>query len=415
MKLSILVPFRDADQTRTPAKNWILRRWAHFYPEAEIIEAPDDGIDPFNKSMAVNKAASLATGDVYAILDADTWIDPQHMERGLSLIERGVVPWVVPARRSLRLRKDVSQRIMALDPRGDLPAIRAIDAEQSGPVVGFLWLVNRKGFDAIGGMDERIRGWGGEDTMFTWAMDRVVGPHRKLSGTVMSLWHARPRDSKRHRIWVGQDRSLERCQGAARQALRQGIHQGGHAAGTPLRAGRDAAPRCTPPLRIGTPGHDASPGELAGHQGRATKAGSPVSHGKRQAPQFLPWQKRTARASCAVTGTAASGGWKAAPTTPTRWTTSSPGCGMVRCSDEANAVASCRSCNLRRNHLKPGERGAYGSTPDAPRRFGGVPRSRPFLSREGEARGAVGKIHPRSRWATMSADYTRRPSEDDAD
>ena len=62
-------------------------------------------------------------------------------------------------------------------------------------------------FDAIGGMDERIRGWGGEDTMFTWAMDRVVGPHRKLtSGVVMSLWHARPRDQDGKRIWHGQGR-----------------------------------------------------------------------------------------------------------------------------------------------------------------------------------------------------------------
>ena len=217
MKLSILVPFRDADQTRTPAKNWILRRWAHFYPDAEIIVAADDGVDPFNKSMAVNNAARQATGDVYAILDADTWIDTHFMEKGLSLIERNVVPWVIPARRSLRLRKDVSLRLMALDPRGDLPAIRAADAEQSGPVVGFLWLVNRKGFEAIGGMDERIRGWGGEDTMFTWAMDRVVGPHRKLNGTVMSLWHARPRDSRRQRIWVGQDRSMEQVkEGLAR-------------------------------------------------------------------------------------------------------------------------------------------------------------------------------------------------------
>ena len=208
VKLTSLIPFRDADQTRTPAKNWIVRRWAHFYPDAEIIEAPDDGIDPFNKSMAVNNAARLATGDVYAILDADTWIDPMFMAKGLHLLELGI-KWVIPARRSLRLRKDVSQRIMALDPTGPLPPIRAADAEQAGPVVGFLWLVPRKGFEAIGGMDERIRGWGGEDTMFTWAMDRVVGPHRKLSGTVMSLWHARPRDSKRHRIWVGQDRSLE--------------------------------------------------------------------------------------------------------------------------------------------------------------------------------------------------------------
>lgn len=206
MKLSILVPFRDADGTRTRAKDWIVRRWAHFYPEAEIIEASDDGINPFNKSMAVNNAAKQAHGDVFAILDADTWMDPVFFQPALRLVQ-GEVPWVIPARRSLRLKKDISERLLAMDPTGPLPLITASHAEGGiTPVVGFLWLVKRSGFEQIGGMDERIRGWGGEDTMFTMAMDRVVGRHHKLPGTVMSLWHARPRDQDGKRVWEGQGR-----------------------------------------------------------------------------------------------------------------------------------------------------------------------------------------------------------------
>jgi hypothetical protein len=205
VKLSILIPFRDADGTRTPSKEWIVRRWAHFYPEAEIIEASDDGVDPFNKSMAVNNAARQATGDVFAILDADTWIDPKFVGMALGLIEKGV-PWVIPARRSMRLHKDISDRLLALDPTGPLPPITMTHSEQTGGVVGFLWLVKRDGFEKIGGMDERIRGWGGEDTVFTWAMDRVVGKHHRIGGTVISLWHDRPRDVDHLRIWVGQGR-----------------------------------------------------------------------------------------------------------------------------------------------------------------------------------------------------------------
>lgn len=206
MKLSILVPFRDADGTRTRGKDWILRRWAHFYPEAEIIVASDDGIDPFNKSMAVNNAAKQATGDMFAILDADTWIDPQFMARALSLVEQGV-PWVIPARRSMRLKQDISEKIMALPPEGPLFAINVSHAEGGiAPVVGFLWVVSRAGFEQIGGMDERIRGWGGEDTAFTMAMDRVVGKHHRLPGTVICLWHPRPRDQDHKRVWVGQGR-----------------------------------------------------------------------------------------------------------------------------------------------------------------------------------------------------------------
>lgn len=207
--LSFLVPFRDADGTRTAAKDWILSRWRHFYPEAEFCIASDDGMDPFNKSLAVNNAAKLATGDIFAILDADTWIDRPHFERALSLIQRKVAPWVVPARTSFRLKQNVSEKIMRLAPGDPWPLITRKDAESVLPVVGFLHLMTRSAFEAVGGMDPRIRGWGGEDTAFTRAMDVVNGRHRKLSGTVYCLWHARPRDAQNNRLWLGQDRSLE--------------------------------------------------------------------------------------------------------------------------------------------------------------------------------------------------------------
>jgi hypothetical protein len=219
VKVSCLIPFRDADGTRTRAKDWILARWKHHYPDWEFIVEPDDGVDPFNKSMAVNKAAAKATGDLYAILDADTWIDPMFITSALRRLEQGT-KWVIPAYRSLRLKKEASEELMKLDPKGPLPPISIRHAEVAGPVVGFLWLVPRAGFESTGGMDERIRGWGGEDTMFTWAMDHVWGPHRKLQGTVISLWHDRPRDEHKHRIWVGQDRSKEQDKEALAAAYR---------------------------------------------------------------------------------------------------------------------------------------------------------------------------------------------------
>ena len=172
-----------------------MARWAHFYPEAEIVEAPDDGLDPFNKSMAVNAAAAKASGDILAILDADSWVDENHVRRALTMIEEGVAPWVIPCRTAWRLRPEISQTIMALPPGAKWPLMRPMDAEQRGPVCGFLHLVTHKGFDMVGGYDERIRGWGGEDTAFTRAMDLVVGRHRKLNGMVYSLWHDRPRDA----------------------------------------------------------------------------------------------------------------------------------------------------------------------------------------------------------------------------
>lgn len=208
MKLSFLIPFRDSDGTRTAGHQWLLKRWQHFYPEAEFCIAPDDGIDPFNKSLAVNNAAQLATGDIYIVLDADTWVEPKWMEEALERISKGI-PWVIPVNKNLRLRKEPSEKIMAGDPTGPLPAIPSQWIETRGPVVGFCHIMPRAAFEAVGGYDERIRGWGGEDTSFTWAMDIVNGKHRKLHGIAMCLWHDRPRDGRKFRIWHGQDRSQE--------------------------------------------------------------------------------------------------------------------------------------------------------------------------------------------------------------
>lgn len=203
MKLSFLVPFRDADGTRTRAKEWILARWAHFYPDAEFCIAPDDGVDPFNKSLAVNKAAEQAAGDVFVILDADTWLEPKWFESGLSMLKR--YPWVIPARKSFRLTRQATEEILALPPDGEMPRLanRRSVVEQSGPVVGFIHIVPRAGFESVYGMDPRYRGWGGEDSSFVRALDVVWGRHIQLPGAVRSLWHARPRGAG-GRIWEGQ-------------------------------------------------------------------------------------------------------------------------------------------------------------------------------------------------------------------
>lgn len=204
MKLSFLIPFRDADGTRTRAKDWIVARWRHFYPEAEFILEPDDGVDPFCKSMAVNRAAAKATGDVYVILDADSWIEPQWMDLAFEKFAHRV-PWVIPIRRSYRLTQQGTEPFLSSDPTGPLPKLvnRRIIVEQSGPVAGFCHIVPRQGFEAVGGMDERFRGWGGEDTCFTRALDVVWGRHMQLPGTVVSMWHARPRGVG-GRTWEGQ-------------------------------------------------------------------------------------------------------------------------------------------------------------------------------------------------------------------
>ena len=214
-ELSILFPFRDADGTRTPSKEWIVKRWAHFWPEAEIIIASDDGVDPFNKSLAVNNAVAQATRRVFAVVDADSWVDVSWVLHGMQTLStrKG---WTRPTR-AFRLKQGVSDRILALDPTGPFPAPGNLlrESETRTGVLGFVWLITAEAwwdkawYNEQGerrGMDERIRGWGGEDSIFTWVATSLIGPPLRVPGEVYSLWHTRPRDTDRLRVWHGQGR-----------------------------------------------------------------------------------------------------------------------------------------------------------------------------------------------------------------
>lgn len=52
-------------------------------------------------------------------------------------------------------------------------------------------IMPREAFITVGGMDERFRGWGGEDRAFLMALDHLWGPHQNLPGQILHLWHPR--------------------------------------------------------------------------------------------------------------------------------------------------------------------------------------------------------------------------------
>ena len=203
--ISFLIPFRDADGTRTAGMEWIVARWRTRYPDAEFILASDDGIDPFCKSMAVNRAFARSTGGIIVILDADTWVLDAPFRAALRAVESGRAPWAVPADVSWRLTREKSLEIMARQPAAEMPTIRREHVEQANHVVGFCHILPRAAMEKVGGMDERFRGWGGEDGAFTVALDGIWGQHLKVSSTLISLWHERPRDAEGKRIWLGQE------------------------------------------------------------------------------------------------------------------------------------------------------------------------------------------------------------------
>jgi hypothetical protein len=203
-RLSFIIPFRDDDGSRTAVKEWIVARWAHYFPDAEIIVQGDDGGKPFSKTLAVNTAFERSTGDVVAMLDADVWIEPEHTREAADLIASGRARWVRPASKVCRLHEAATQRLISQPPSIPFPAFRKEDYESVRKVWGLLHLFPREAFESIGGYDPRFRGWGGEDTAAIAAMDTLWGPHTMLPNRLFHLHHPRPMNAEGESVWVGQ-------------------------------------------------------------------------------------------------------------------------------------------------------------------------------------------------------------------
>jgi glycosyltransferase involved in cell wall biosynthesis len=224
--ISVLVAFRDTgDGERTRIWDFVRARLAHEMPDVEIVVGTDDGVDPFNKCMALNRAAAAATGDVFYVLDADTIVSAAQVYAALDLL--GPDTWSRPWRRKVKLSQRQSEAIMAQDPaewNGDWNRKTRPDrlnAFWAAPPV----MVTRAQWDDVGGMDERYGGWGGEDVAFTRAMHQIgYGLPKRANGDALHLWHPRIGDYGAD-LWPGQDalwpnRELDHEYASARGAER---------------------------------------------------------------------------------------------------------------------------------------------------------------------------------------------------
>lgn len=216
--ISLLVPFKDDGTGRQEIFDWLRAYYRHHLPHAEFIVGTD-WERPFSKAVAVNAAASRANGDVFVLLDADCYIDPDVIEDCAHHIRLqrmiGRRRWYVPYRRLFRLTRESTQWLMCVSPRegmyySDPPnpwdiENAAEDEYDHGHWYGALiQIMPREAFELVGGMDERFRGWGSEDVSFVMAVDTLFAKYRTTDNMVLTPWHG-VRGERHHRMWEGQE------------------------------------------------------------------------------------------------------------------------------------------------------------------------------------------------------------------
>lgn len=198
MKASILVPYRPEPWRDTllmktnAAIAEVMRLLVDRGDEAELITVDDfhehEGL--FNHPQAINRAASLATGDVYLIWDADTIpLYPAHVVDAIRAVWLGG-HWRLPAT-YVQLTEEATKDVLAGGPLPHAPwtdeAIWVGDrVSWSGIVV-----VAQEAFWLVGGADERYKGWGADDVALAAALATLTGPVVRWDSAVLHLWHPR--------------------------------------------------------------------------------------------------------------------------------------------------------------------------------------------------------------------------------
>lgn len=215
--ISFLVPFRDDGEHRTRVWAWLKQYWEASLPGVEIIEGRYDGV-PFSKAIAVNEAASRATGDVFVILDADAYLPAEAVKYCAERIARRGRTWYVPYDHLYRLGEEYTLSILDTDPTTPIPVPPTEDLLDTGPRNqsrgahkhgAMCQIMPRAAFETVKGFDPRFcQGWGSEDSSLKRSVDTLFAPARIHRGPIAHLWHARigENDGGKTRMWQGQAR-----------------------------------------------------------------------------------------------------------------------------------------------------------------------------------------------------------------
>ncbi|MGE5582411.1 MAG: glycosyltransferase family 2 protein [Bacillota bacterium] len=186
-KLSVLIPFKPDNGRRDLNMEYVRQRYQKLMPELELVICLDYS-EPFCKGKAVNEAAKKATGEIFIVVDADVIFEPELI-RKIDLYMH-VHHWLQPFKVCYLLSQTASDQVMEQGPAAKITfgpnQAEAAEIVEAGPLMN---VMTRECFEAVGGFDERFKGWGWEDIAFSRSLDTICGNHFRMDETIYHLWH----------------------------------------------------------------------------------------------------------------------------------------------------------------------------------------------------------------------------------
>lgn len=201
IKAAILVPYRAGDPDRDAAWEFV----GGQLDRLGLTVVTGDSEGGWCRSQALNRAARDA-GDwkVAFVTDADQVGTLTQIPRALTAAFR-TGSYVVPRDRLFYLTKQQTRKVLS----GELTL-----GEFNDEITEFttmLWdgwfAIRRDRWDMLGGMDERIHGYGGQGVAFAAAAGTLFGRLR-IAGDTFHLWHRQTRNRRR---WIDRNAELVRA------------------------------------------------------------------------------------------------------------------------------------------------------------------------------------------------------------
>lgn len=187
--LAVLMPAGGSDEYRARAREYVVNWYADELPTGELVVGSCLG--EWSKGAAIADAVSKTSAEIFVLADADSYIlEAGILRAAVEKIELGA-SWVVPHSKVFRLAQKETDRFYSIP--GSAPRLgKLVRAQYEGPAGGGIVVLSRSAFELVNGIDPRFLGWGGEDLSFGWALDTLVGPHTRLAGNLVHLWHPHP-------------------------------------------------------------------------------------------------------------------------------------------------------------------------------------------------------------------------------
>lgn len=184
MKVSIIIGWRSDDPARIRLWDYCRPLWEQLVTEDFEVCVSNDGVThgPFARARAFNRAAAIATGDVYVIWGADMLPDTTAIQEAADrAAEKG---WSLVFDSSTGFNPQMTNAILA----GADPWLQGAKAV-AGHVPGII-AVRADAWKHVGGMDERFGDrYGFEDCAIRNALAKKYGPVRASGRSLGCLWH----------------------------------------------------------------------------------------------------------------------------------------------------------------------------------------------------------------------------------